>query len=133
MEGELLQVASPSQVYLSPADPRVASFLGHASLLRGTGRGDGTATSALGSVPVRSGVGAGPLLLAVRAEQVHVRGSDGVAGEVLDVSFYGHDATVRLRLENGESLAARIPATTVPAPGDQVRVALLGDVVAFPA
>ena len=49
----------------------------------------------------------------------------------MDISFYGHDATVRVRLDSGEQLSARTPATSVPTPGDRVRIAVVGDVVAF--
>ncbi len=137
--GAFLQVAPPAELYLSPADPRVASFIGHASLIQGRVDGGATgsvqATCALGAVPLRSPADPGPVQLAVRAEQVQVRPEDaqGVAGEVLDVSFYGHDATIRVRLESGERLSARTPATSVPGVGDRVRIGLVGDVVAFPA
>jgi iron(III) transport system ATP-binding protein len=77
----------------------------------------------------------GPVLLAVRAEQLQVRpdSAEGTDASVLDVSFYGHDATIRLRLDSGEELAARTPASAVPAAGERVRVCVVGDVVAFPA
>jgi hypothetical protein len=67
--------------------------------------------------------------LTTRAE----RDGDGAPAEVVDISFYGHDATVRVRLDSGEELAARTPATSVPTPGDRVRVGVVGDVVAFSA
>ncbi|HYG92503.1 MAG TPA: ABC transporter ATP-binding protein [Nocardioides sp.] len=135
MEGTFLQVATPAEIYLAPAEPRVASFLGHASLLRGRAGPGGTATSALGPVRLRGAVEPGPVLLAVRAEQVQVRPepADGAAGEVIDASFYGHDATIRVRLDSGEGLSARTPATAVPVAGDRVRICLVGEVVAFPA
>ena len=49
--GRFLQVASPSEIYLRPASPDVARFLGHATLLPGTASG-GTATCDLGRVTV---------------------------------------------------------------------------------
>jgi len=137
MGGSFLQVASPATVYLTPAEPRVASFLGHASLVDGhvDGHVDGAAeaTCALGTVPLRAACEPGPVRLAVRAEQIQIRPAeaDGAAAEVVDISFYGHDATVRVRLDSGEELSARTPATSVPEPGDRVRVGVVGDVVAF--
>jgi len=135
MGGSFLQVASPATVYLTPAEPRVASFLGHASLVDGhvDGHGAAEATCALGTVPLRAACEPGPVRLAVRAEQIQIRPAeaDGAAAEVVDISFYGHDATVRVRLDSGEELSARTPATSVPEPGDRVRVGVVGDVVAF--
>jgi len=133
MGGSFLQVASPATVYLTPAEPRVASFLGHASLVDGHVDGAAEATCALGTVPLRAACEPGPVRLAVRAEQIQIRPAeaDGAAAEVVDISFYGHDATVRVRLDSGEELSARTPATSVPEPGDRVRVGVVGDVVAF--
>ncbi|WP_028654839.1 ABC transporter ATP-binding protein [Nocardioides sp. J54] len=136
-QGRFLQVAPPAEVYLEPADPQVASFIGHASLLPGEGDGAGRATCAVGELAVRPGhpgtAGpAGPVQLAIRSEQVQIRTDGaGTPGEVVDVSFFGHDATVRLRLDSGEQLAARTPADSVPHPGEKVRLSVVGEVVAF--
>lgn len=135
-EGRFLQVAAPASVYLSPADPRVAAFIGHASMLPGTVTSDGRGLCALGSVEVRSATTlSGAVQFAVRSEQLQVRpeSGEGTPGDVLDVSFFGHDATIRVRLASGEHVAARTPSDAVPRPGDRVRVAVLGEVVAFPA
>lgn len=134
--GQFLQVAPPATVYLEPADPRVASFLGHASLLPGTVDGEGGGTCALGVVRVRTsaGQGAGAAQLAVRSEQLQIRtDGTGTPGDVVDVSFFGHDATIRLRLASGEEVAARTPADSVPQAGERVGVGVVGEVVAFPA
>ncbi|MDO9497529.1 MAG: TOBE domain-containing protein, partial [Nocardioides sp.] len=136
-EGRFLQVAPPAEVYLSPADESVAGFLGHAVLLTGTLGADEVAQCALGALRVRGAVPAGPVVLAVRAEQVRVSADTGsmgagTMGTVLDVSFFGHDATIRVRLDTGEVLTARTPAGAIPHPGDRVGVLVDGDVVAFP-
>ena len=96
--GRFLQVAPPSEIYLRPASPEVARFLGHATLLPGTASG-GTATCDLGRVTVLTEV-SGEVLLAIRPEQVSVStvASDGVVADVLDVSYFGHDATLRARV-----------------------------------
>ncbi|MCW2813908.1 MAG: sugar transporter [Nocardioides sp.] len=130
-EGAFLQVAAPADVYLSPADERVASFLGLSVLLPGDATGR-TARCALGEVELRVGAPSGPVRLAVRAEQVQVTGpGSGVAAEVVDASFFGHDATVRVRLDSGEVVVARTPSGVVPAHGDRVGLHVVGEVVAF--
>lgn len=134
VDGHFLQVASPAAVYLAPADPRVASFIGHASLLAGHVDASGVGHCALGSVTTASSIGSGGAAqFAVRSEQLQIRSTDdsGTPGEVLDVSFFGHDATIRVRLESGEHIAARTPAGSVPRAGDRVRVGVVGDVVTF--
>ena len=133
-DGVFLQVDSPSEVYLAPFDARVAAFLGHATLVAGHVEEPAEATCALGTLPLRDKVEPGAVQVAVRAEQVQVRpdGAPGVAAEVVDVSFFGHDATVRVRLDSGEQVAARTPAGAVPASGDRVSIQVIGDVVAFP-
>ena len=86
----------------------------------------------------------GPVLLAIRPEQVQVRpvaGVDGrpggaggaVTGEIAEVSFFGHDATVRTRMDDGAIVTARVPADVVPPVGDRVCLTVLGSVVAFAA
>lgn len=137
IDGAFLQVAAPAHIYLSPADPRVATFLGHAALVAGTSTGTGGAVCALGTLPLVVPVPAGEVQVAIRAEQLHVRPAEaaddaGTPGEVIDVSFYGHDATIRIRLDSGEEVSARAPANSVPRAEDRVRVSVVGDVVAFP-
>jgi iron(III) transport system ATP-binding protein len=134
--GSFRQVATPSEVYLNPASPAVASFVGHAALVPGRAVAH-TASSAIGRVPVR-GAGEGDVLLAVRPEQVVVTSNEdpgAATAEVLEVSFFGHDATVRVRVAGSDEpveVTARVSATGVPEPGDQVGVRVVGEVLAFP-
>ncbi len=139
-QGRFLQVGSPEDVYLSPIDETVAAFLGHAALLPGRATehdGATTATCVLGTVPLRGEVATGCVMLAVRAEQVHVISHDnaeGTSAEVVDVSFFGHDATIRARVHGTEDvLTARTPAGAIPRPGDKVKLEVVGDVLAFEA
>jgi iron(III) transport system ATP-binding protein len=135
-EGRFLQVGTPAEVYLDPATPAVASFVGHAALVPAVADA-GTATSALGALPVR-GARDGRVLLAVRPEQVAVTAKDEpdcLSAEVLEVSFFGHDATVRARVVGGDDLVevtARVPAAGVPEPGAGIGLRVLGAVLAFP-
>ena len=134
-DGRFLQVATPTEVYLDPATAAVAAFVGHAALVSGSASG-GRSTSALGELPVR-GVRDGRVLLAVRPEQVAVTAKDepgSLAAEVLEVSFFGHDATVRARVAGPDELVevtARVPATGVPHTGAEIGVRVIGDVLAF--
>lgn len=140
-EGRLVQSAAPRQVYESPADAGVAQFVGAALLLEAhpadslTGR----ATSALGPLRLLAGEGrangaAGHLRAVVRPEQIRLLPSgQGVPALVTGVSYYGHDAAVRLRVD-GEprlSVTARILGHDVPEPGAAVGVEVVGPVSVF--
>ncbi|MGB0102244.1 MAG: ABC transporter ATP-binding protein [Nocardioides sp.] len=140
--GRFLQVARPDEIYLNPATSTVAGFVGNATLLPGTAVG-GTARCALGQLPLVSAA-TGEVLLAVRPEQVLVTDlsgagpAAGVVAEVLDVSFFGHDATLRARVIEPDSIGsaptvviARVPSGGVPAPGTKVELTVVGPVLAF--
>lgn len=134
--GRFLQVARPTQVYTDPASPEVAAFVGHASLVPGRATG-GRAACPLGEVDVR-GAREGDVLLAVRPEHLVVTGKDEPGSrpaEVLEVSFFGHDAMIRVRVAGPESAAevfARVPATEVPLAGAEIGVRVVAEVLAFP-
>ncbi len=132
--GRFRQVASPDVVYLEPADVGVATFLGHAAMIPGQADGAGRATCALGTVELRNAAAAGPVILAIRAEQIHIGGLDvDLSGVVVDASFFGHDATIRLRLDDGTVVSARMPSGSIPATGERVGLAVADAVVAFHA
>jgi iron(III) transport system ATP-binding protein len=129
--GRFLQVSTPADIYLRPASPSVAGFMGHATLLEGFASG-GQASCPLGVVQLLDAHD-GPVLLAIRPEQVTVATEGGVPAEVLDVSYFGHDATLRARVPGSEAVAiARVPAGHVPTPGTTVCLRVSGEVLAFP-
>jgi iron(III) transport system ATP-binding protein len=132
VRGRFLQVSPPAEVYLRPASPTVAGFVGHATLLPGEAAG-GCASSVLGTLPILGGH-EGPVLLVVRPEQVSITtGAGGVPAQVIDVSFFGHDATVRARVQDADTVVvARVLAGGVPEPGAAVRLGVAGQVLAFP-
>ncbi len=130
-DGRLIQAATPSQVYLSPSDPQVAEFVGRAVVLPGTAA-DAHATCALGRVVLTEPV-EGEVSLMIRPEQVFVDMSheDGVRGTVEEVSYYGHDCAVRVRLDDGTSVLSRMSGVLHPAVGDTVHLRVTGLVRAY--
>ena len=131
-QGRFLQVSPPADIYLRPASAAVAGFVGLATLLPGVATGRSAACD-LGEVSLLS-AHAGPVLLAIRPEQVTVAtgARDGAEAEVVDVSYFGHDATVRARVSGTETVViARVPAGGVPAPGTTVCLRVSGEVLAF--
>ena len=131
--GRLAQVDTPVDLYLSPVDVEVASFVGGATVLPARVHGE-KANCVLGEVGlVAHDLDDGDAVVIVRPEQIDVL-PDGVPGPlaVVDVvSFYGHSATLRMTAVDGATLVARVPAFDVPRPGDTVTLAVRGLVRAF--
>ena len=129
--GRLVQSAAPSEVYLSPSDPQVAEFVGRAVVLPGTASA-ARATCALGEV-VLTEAAEGEVSLMIRPEQVFVdmAHDDGVRGTVEEVSYYGHDCAVLVRLDDGVPVLSRMSGVVHPVPGDTVHVRVTGLVRAY--
>lgn len=127
-EGQVIQQATPLELYSNPADLRVARFVGDAVELAAVSVG-GVAQTELGAVPVRDGVsGRGVVLL--RPEQLEL-GDAGARGSVLDVVFHGHDALVRVGLSNLEVVLRVVTPVSVSV-GDQVSVRVRGHAQFYP-
>jgi len=138
--GRIVQAAGPQTLYRDPVDPDVAAFVGEAVLLEGRREEDGVQTS-LGRLQTR-----GPALaegekaiLMLRPEQVvcHDAGSPagegGPTGRVLSTSFYGHDATARVALDDDRrEIVARAAGHVLPVVGQRVAIEVEGTAIAYP-
>ena len=134
-DGQLVQVASPSELYRYPVDGRLARFVGEATLIDGKAAG-GVVTCALGRLPLAAPVPDGRVEVMLRPEQVEVGAPDGVAAIIATISYYGHDASLSLALPGQDALLlARIGGIQALGlrVGGEVDVAVRGPVVAFPA
>ncbi|MGI3776126.1 MAG: ABC transporter ATP-binding protein [Janthinobacterium lividum] len=133
--GRLVQMASPETLYRRPVDAELARFVGEAVLL--PGRAEGSAVSCcLGRLALAQPAGAqagpqGEVDVLLRPEQLRLDGAGGVAAVVREVTFYGHDASVALRLDGGVAVSARVSGHGVPSVGESVRVSVAGAVTAF--
>jgi iron(III) transport system ATP-binding protein len=137
-DGLVAQCGSPREIYDTPADLGVASFLGDAVFLQAVIERDGdrVAHSALGPLPTRAACGAtrrGPCTLLIRPEQLRL-GSDGAPARVTDIAFYGHDGVLQLRLGDdgtGAAVAARTFGGESPRIGSLVHLRVNEDAVAY--
>jgi iron(III) transport system ATP-binding protein len=129
IDGRILQVGTPAQVYANPINREVGEFVGAANVL--TGAADG---SEVECILGRFGAGAvtGPADVMFRAEALAINDDDGVPGEVIDIDYYGHDQMVVVRLESGETLRLRLLARPVFKIGQHVGVAARGEPFVFP-
>ncbi|MFJ8819619.1 ABC transporter ATP-binding protein [Amycolatopsis thermoflava] len=132
--GRLVQLDSPAELYRRPRDPAVAGFVGEAVLLPADIH-DGRAATALGTLAVRGPAMDGTADVLIRPEQIQVHETavaDGVDAIVGEVSFYGHDAALRLDLvPGGPRVVARVPGSDLPGAGAKVWLTVTGEVLAF--
>jgi iron(III) transport system ATP-binding protein len=126
--GRVVQQGSPADLYLQPADPWVARFLGEAVFVAGRASA-GRVETALGSFPTTTAA-AGDVEVMIRPEAVRLVPSPSGGALVVDREFYGHDQLVTLHLDGGHRLLSR----TGPRPridvGDRVEVRI-EEVVVF--
>ena len=122
-DGRLAQVATPEILYRRPVDAELACFVGEAVLLPGVARG-GRVACALGELKLDGSAPEGEVEAMIRPEQIRLS-SIGEATEaraqVMAVTFFGHDAEVRLSLSGAEppvALSARVLGHACPRPGD---------------
>jgi putrescine transport system ATP-binding protein len=130
-DGRMAQVGSPAVLYEAPADRFVADFLGAANILPCVVDGRSVVLPRLGVVvrAARPGV-AGPGLLALRGERLHIGGErlpNEVNGVVIDSAYAGDALAISVRLADGSvlrvkrSLSDGLGAAIVE-PGTAVRV-----------
>ena len=132
--GRLVQVASPTELYQHPVDPELARFVGEAVLLEGMAVGR-VVHCALGELSCDSVGASGIVDVLVRPEQIRLHSADRspLRGTVAEVTYYGHDASVRLTMNTPglASLTARVSGHAVPGVGERCGITIEGDVVAY--
>jgi iron(III) transport system ATP-binding protein len=124
-DGRVLQQGTPGQIYRNPASPWVATFVGEANLLPGTGDSGGVLTS-LGVLPSSVPL-AGSGQVVVRPEHIQLHYGD--AAEIIDVDFYGHDSSYCVAMDGAE-YTVRVVAGPDYRIGDRVDLTYAGPPVA---
>jgi iron(III) transport system ATP-binding protein len=131
-DGRIVQADSGHALYHRPADADIARTLGEANLLPAVLR-DGSAETALGSVPLPDGADGRDLLGTVLLRPGQLRlaesGSGTARARIVDSRFRGTDWRVELTLEDdhvaGPPLIAYV-TTAPPSPGRRVQVSVDG-------
>jgi iron(III) transport system ATP-binding protein len=139
--GELVQTASPSVLYRTPADLDVARFVGEAVVVTGHAQGE-LVSCALGRLEVLNPRLRGAVQVMIRPEQIRVTpgaygGADPGAARarVVDRTSFGPDTVLKLELEGSgaATLAARTFERELPGVGELVHVSVSGSVMTYPA
>lgn len=103
LEGSLVQLSSPTELFGRPASAAVARYLGWPTLLNGTLQADGTVRCALGRVrPGRTIIERAepgmPVLVAARADALIAATEGAVAGELIGLRVRSSGITGAVRL-----------------------------------
>ncbi len=123
--GRIEQIGTPEELYLTPASPEVAAFVGLSSLVPVTVTG-GTARIWGQPVPVVSAQPDGQYRAFVRPENVRLAGPDqqGAAAVVETSVFLGSSRRTEARLQSGELVALQHPADVRLDRGTAVRLVI---------
>ncbi|MCC8944225.1 ABC transporter ATP-binding protein [Bradyrhizobium sp. Arg62] len=136
LDGELLQVAPPQDIYADPVDRRVAEFIGSPkiNMLDGVMRERGLIDVAGSTLTIEADALAGaPLTLGIRPEAFHLAdhgGQGALTGSVRMIEHMGSDLFVHLDLPAVDHpLIARLLAERAPhiAPGQTLHLGVRPD------
>ncbi len=123
-QGRLEQLAAPADVYIQPATPFVADFVGLNNKLPAHVSGD--SAEVLGSrVPLlRGAITSGEGVAMVRPESVLLTADEGGSATVVTIEFLGPFSRVHLRTVDGNAVVAQLASARARelSPGERVRL-----------
>ncbi|MCH9824488.1 MAG: ABC transporter ATP-binding protein [Alphaproteobacteria bacterium] len=125
-EGEIIQVATPADIYERPNSVYVADFIGDVNILNGhaTRAGDGYDIAyAEGKAPLHakttSDLGeSSKCALAIRPEKVSITAAkpakvtNAIKGKIIDIAYLGNLSTYHVEIEGGHMIKAQTANTT---------------------
>ncbi|MCY3913851.1 MAG: ABC transporter ATP-binding protein [Chloroflexi bacterium] len=129
IDGRVLQVAPPHEIYRQPVGRAVADFIGQFNVIEAAGIGRAVVCD-LGTVTIPEPM-IGTVDLYVRPEALQISEDPSGQGVIESRRFFGHDQLVRVRFDSGLTVECRAGPTFLPPPGTRARVQLDGDVLAF--
>lgn len=135
--GEIVQFAEPDDIYTTPKDLKVATFVGDTVLVDGCLNGD-CVECPLGSLPVihqaihSDGRNA---TVMIRPEQLTLgERNSGIPAEVIKTTYFGHDSLVHLQIgdhENSCQVSIRVLGKPQVKTGDIVGLQVNGNVMVY--
>ena len=131
-DGQIVQSGSPTEIYNSPVDVGIATFLGDAVLVRGRIEGDKVVTD-LGKLSTLNSVVDGQLgVVAIRSENFYLQPNAAGDSQVINRVFFGHDAVVEVQTPKLR-IKARANGPFAPEVGMRVTVWVRGAVNFYPS
>jgi putative spermidine/putrescine transport system ATP-binding protein len=125
-DGVIEQIGTPEDLYLRPATPVVAAFVGLSSQLAGVAH-DGRVAVLGQELTPRDPMPDGPVEVYLRPENLRLAASSepGVDGEVVETSFLGSFRRTVVQTGDGSLVRVQHSAGESVTPGQRVRVAVL--------
>jgi iron(III) transport system ATP-binding protein len=136
LDGKIVQVGSPEELYHRPASRMIADFIGDVQFLPGEASGR-RARTVLGDIPLH-GAFDGPVDVMLRPEMLRLspvgapEHHEGTPATIVSRAFFGHDQLLTLELDSGQLLKARLGAYGGFRPSDRVLVSVRGGALAYP-
>ena len=131
-EGRIIQVGTPTEIYNSPADIGIATFLGDSVLIDGKVV-DGKIATDLGKLTALNHVSEGDSgVVAIRSENFYLQPNPAGDSEVVGRVFFGHDAVVEVKTPTLR-IKARSNGPFAPEVGMKVTVWVRGAVNFYPS
>ena len=127
-DGNVIQSATPQEIYLNPISQSVANSVGDPNILKGFSV-DGRVETSLGSF-VSAYEGA--LDVAIRPECIEVSLNSTGPYTVKECIFYGHDQVISFQNNKGEIFRARSLPSVIYEPGDKICIEV-SEVTTFPS
>jgi spermidine/putrescine transport system ATP-binding protein len=119
--GKILQIGTPQDIYMRPANRFVASFIGETNFLPGIITPGGVTLGCGETVPVTT-TAQGKITLAIRPEHVRVA-EQGIPASITNLVYFGTDTHAHTTLSDGAQVVARIPSDAPPVTmGQQVHL-----------
>lgn len=129
--GRIVQEAAPEELYHRPISREVGVFVGDAQFLPGQASGRQVVCE-IGVLPT-FGAAEGAVDVMIRPEALRLTPASEAEpnATVVNRLFYGHDQLMRIELDSGTRLNARLGAYGGIRPGDRVKVSVRGAVLAL--
>ena len=129
--GTIIQVGTPSEIYNSPVDLGIATFLGDSVLIEGEVVAGKVHTS-LGKLTALNHIESGQKgVVAIRSENFYLQPNPNGDSEVIGRVFFGHDAVVEVQTPS-QKIRARSNGPFAPEVGMRVTVWVRGAVNFYP-
>ena len=131
-QGKIVQFGTPVEIYNSPADVQLATFLGDSVLVDGEVT-EGKVATPLGNLtPLNQVVDGQKGVVAIRSENFYLQPNPSGQAEVIGRVFFGHDAILEVR--TGDlTIRARSNGPFAPEVGMRVTLWVRGSVNFYPA
>ncbi len=126
-DGEFAQIGNPSEIYQSPTDIEMATFLGDSVIINGVVENEKIVTDLGLLTPLNKVVNGATGRVAIRPENFYLQPNPKGEGEVIGRQYFGHDALVEVKLPK-LVIQARANGPFAPELGMKVTVWVRGQV-----